>query len=103
MVERLDKLHVMGNNIATLGQRQLGSQLKMNWQPIETAPRDGTAILAYTTRDKFAGFGPLPNIARWQITRFSQASSLPYWSKFPLDFQPTHWMPLPEPPKSDEQ
>jgi hypothetical protein len=61
----------------------------MAWQPIETAPRDGTEILAYNA---FAG--------RY-LTRFVDGE----WPKYGWDNmtgvwypRPTHWMPLPPPP-----
>ena len=70
------------------------------WQPIETAPKDGKAILLYS--DKWprcaAGF--------WTDDRFS-ARPKPLWvSDFERLYglrwqrltQPTHWQPLPLPP-----
>ena len=59
------------------------------WRPIETAPRDGTRVLV-----GWADGAPL-EIAHWQ--EGSGAFSLSdAWEFSP---QPTHWMPLPEPPK----
>ena len=66
------------------------------WQPIETAPKDGTKILMYY---------PQPNIG----TRKAMAISIGAWHlkgaawhreggkkiRYTL---PTHWMPLPSPP-----
>lgn len=64
----------------------------MTWQPIDTAPKDGTAIMAWcicqTTGDGFF------------------VSDLGFWEPRQLwlsgdhgPVNPTHWMPLPEPPK----
>ena len=55
------------------------------WKKIETAPRDGTPILA-------ADKGRFAYVAEWiPATGWIGADGM-YW-------EPTHWMPLPEPPK----
>jgi hypothetical protein len=67
----------------------------MNWKPIETAPKDGTAV------DLWIDF-----------RRITDA----YWRKGPMgegwhyasgegmdDSQPTHWMPLPPPPTNETE
>lgn len=73
------------------------------WQPIETAPRDGTAILVY-------GQGLLREldgncaVVRWDGL---EHSSIKWWQIHegkhgPYDLRgpsPTHWQPLPDPPK----
>lgn len=64
------------------------------WRPIESAPRDGT---------EFDAWCPVRRRIPWA-----------YWHKeteqffFDADnaswpFQPTHWMPLPEPPVPGEE
>jgi hypothetical protein len=62
----------------------------MNWQPIETAPKDGTWVLGY-----------FPMLGVSQMKWFSYGSYTEHWMRFggwtPVD-NPTHWMPLPEPP-----
>jgi hypothetical protein len=83
----------------------------VNWQPIETAPKDGTEILAWrndcgvllirwTSMDAFCPERELETLD--EETIFQQD-----W--FCADFvsgcrlegseTPTHWMPLPEPPQ----
>lgn len=59
------------------------------WQPIETAPRDGTRILLADNR---GGLGTVIMIIR--------ADDLLY-NPIYLD-NPTHWMPLPPPPTESE-
>lgn len=64
------------------------------WQPIETAPRDGTRILGgYAST-----FGDIQSeIVHWfkhsykQEAFYTDAKTTPYWV--------THWMPLPAPLK----
>ena len=70
----------------------------MTWQPIETAPKDGTLILVWDGRQAFSGFWgrvshPL-NPLGW-VGGHCQINHIT---------QPTHWMPLPSPPQtgSDE-
>lgn len=62
------------------------------WLPIETAPRDGTQVLincATTTRESFVAFF---DTAIWMFYgKFGEPGSIGLKN-------PTHWMPLPEPP-----
>jgi hypothetical protein len=73
------------------------------WQPIETAPKDGTII------DVWLGDADQSDIA-FYCTPGTKRSSGWYYknSKFrpnmglgilTVFIQPTHWMPLPSPPK----
>ena len=56
------------------------------WQPIETAPKDGSFILLATPKGRIAdGFwSPVYGVWSW-----------PY-----VMIEPTHWMPLPERPNA---
>lgn len=65
----------------------------MNWQPIETAPKDGTQILGYTV-------WPALTAVRWAQESFYYGR--PGWEdEFSnVEWQPTHWMPLPPPPEA---
>lgn len=71
--------------------RRDAKEAEARWQPIETAPRDGTSILVFTERGVF------------------EATFDSYWEFAVADYHgclccsgggdnPTHWMPLPEPP-----
>jgi hypothetical protein len=66
----------------------------MEWQPIETAPKDGTRVLVYVEP-----FGSL--IGSNTFNLFGRTSGDRwYCDGVWLDGSvPTHWMPLPEPPK----
>lgn len=75
----------------------------MSWQPIKTAPRDGTPILVCDART---------GSMRWAVWAARDIIGPP----FPLNWRdgtieargeivgvvPTHWMPLPEPPRIGE-
>jgi len=65
------------------------------WQPIETAPKDGTQILAFAAgmhgRVDFYG------VAQWAESQ-AAFNSVAGWF-WPFAIRPTHWMSLPEPPK----
>ena len=68
---------------------------RYRWQPIETAPKDGTDILVMT--------GETMHVVRW----INIHGDFDYWAvddnkhgPFTLRGKaPTHWMPLPETPK----
>jgi hypothetical protein len=77
------------------------------WKPIETAPKDGTAVLLY---------GPdLPTPVVATLKMHELVRSYPSkgfgrsvtfkWHDTVRGFEvyppPTHWMPLPSPPKED--
>jgi hypothetical protein len=64
------------------------------WQPIETAPKDGTEVLLFYETDMAVG---LFHFRRklWVLG-------------YPIEIEdgdiifPTHWMPLPEPPAQEK-
>lgn len=78
----------------------------MEWQPIETAPRDGSAVLLYQKK-------PHAEVARYEsdtneieVGFYSEEG----WRVFGFhgdeserDFAPTHWMPLPQPPADNQK
>lgn len=83
------------------------------WQPIETAPKDGTIIMAY--RDA-ASFGVMETVVfcRWweqesawtwpsePFDVFDEEQILSYFEEgdFYRDTHFTHWMPLPKHPEA---
>lgn len=63
------------------------------WQPIETAPKDGRTVLVCVADSHFD-----PSIAHYEDA----------WGVLQADFsfhilneRPTHWMPLPAPPTGE--
>lgn len=82
----------------------------MNWQPISTAPRDGTAVLVMS--DDWPGTpsgraeecnGHNTYVAEWWEAESDDDEGewvcymdMPSEPRCPIE--PTHWMPLPKPP-----
>lgn len=67
------------------------------WQPIETAPRDGQSVLCYVDLDNMYRIITL----RWDVPSDGNEAKWRTDVHSFVDFEPTHWMPLPEPPKAD--
>lgn len=73
----------------------------MEWQPIETAPKDGTTVIIGRDMGDFGfvrGYGRFDGkdgsfLSGWISHGFSE-----YHGNLGLA-HPTHWMPLPEPPQ----
>lgn len=55
------------------------------WQPIETAPKNGQKVLHWRPHEGVVVNWFVPTMGLWNSTRW--------------DDMPTHWQPLPEPPK----
>ena len=83
------------------------------WQPIETAPKDGTDILLGAS-----GEFPRSTVGHWAdddemrevigdcggecrcpVYEYHDPCWLSWDGGFTKEHPPTHWMPLPEPPK----
>lgn len=80
--------------IAALQSSEARALTAETWRPIETAPRDGTEVLlAFDS-------GAIEK-AVWAQSNGEQAFliSRPDWSRYPDD-KPTHWKPLPDPPRA---
>lgn len=83
----------------------------MTWQPIETAPRDATAVLVMS--DDWPGTpdgraqecnGHNTYVAAWWSEEGPNGAWVCYMDAVhdPLcPIVPTHWMPLPPPPKDE--
>ena len=66
----------------------------MDWQPIETAPKDGTRVLLFVPKyGAMSGHFPIYGTStqeKWNLHSCLNKEAIP-----------THWMPLPEPPKGE--
>lgn len=64
----------------------------MNWQPIETAPKDGTRIILHWSDKVVPGFylDNSKSLAPWAGFRTMSGEATPTG-------KPTHWMPFPAP------
>lgn len=66
----------------------------MTWQLIDTAPKDGTKILgAHSTSVFIVAHTTNPKARKAPWREDWEGGRLP-WN------QPTHWMPLPDPPEA---
>lgn len=69
----------------------------MEWQPIKTAPKDGTVVIVRGFYDCYG--------TPMQATAAQFRENYGYWMRdnfgtgYTVSCNPTHWMPLPEPPK----
>lgn len=61
------------------------------WRPIATAPKDGTPILGWWV-DECMIVDWCVFVKRWRSTHDGEDMFEP---------EPTHWMPLPDPPKDE--
>ncbi len=71
------------------------SGVSMNWQPIETAPKDGTEILAARQPRQFDWW-------IMDVVSYAWEDENGHWWQHDGNraWQPTHWMPLPSPPEA---
>ena len=64
-----------------------------DWQPIETAPKDGTRFLGYLPKRDNENDEP-------EIQTLYHTGKLisSFTNGYFIQYTPTHWMPLPKPP-----
>lgn len=69
----------------------------MEWQPIETAPRDGTWFLGFMERQTLED-----TIRVWAWMPWKGCDTPMFYDAADTieDEQPTHWMPLPPAPEA---
>lgn len=70
----------------------------MNWQPIETAPKDGTEVLYYGPKGMLIG-NEFPGYFRGL---WASLNGEPRGFAVSAAMAATHWMPLPEPPRAEK-
>ena len=75
-----------------------------SWQPIETAPKDGTKVDLWVVSEHRAKGERCT--AFWAREPFSFASKRESWRGIPhnpMNWKPTHWMPFPDPPSMKDE
>lgn len=84
----------------------LGERLEMKWQPIETAPKDGTKILVFTIH----GDVELSDWYFYDSERYEPVEGTDGLFRRVTEKRglwnsntPTHWAPLPAPPADAEE
>ena len=83
-MRRIELTDLERKKLAKAGAESIKPSL---WQPIETAPKDGTGLLVYSDERIIS--------AMW-------SDGADDWVEVVHEYtfaNPTHWMPLPEPPK----
>jgi hypothetical protein len=65
----------------------------MEWQPIETAPPYEDILMMVMLEGKYQ---------KCQVASFIIPRDTPIYVNWCWTVSPTHWMPLPEPPKETE-
>lgn len=74
------------------------THISSQWQPIETAPKDGRCILLYDPL--WPGSTEGIEKAAWQIfPNHTEGQWWIDWAEMPNNMKPTHWMPLPPRPE----
>ena len=69
----------------------------MEWQPIGTAPKDGTLVLVYADGTLAPGVFEAGDWYFWEGEIVDAEGRLNHWIK---GYGPTHWMPLPDTPEN---
>ena len=82
------------------------------WRGIETAPKDGTPVLLYYPEGEWNDYQgrhlPVMAVMRWDVEFGLRAGPgadycwFGYYDGTTPGDKPTHWMPLPAPPKKPE-
>jgi hypothetical protein len=80
-----------------------GQASKSEWQPIETAPKDGTRILAVIPGFAVSIAWWFHDAQKWMTTDAEDYPDDESWNYTVAntEYQPTHWMPLPAAPSQE--
>ncbi len=85
------------------------------WQPIESAPKDGRYVVVFVPHDERKSGAPSVRCCQWDaeytsewdearadshyVGAWTDGAVRSFGSEETWTYEPTHWMPLPEPPK----
>jgi hypothetical protein len=83
------------SHIAALESELVEAKAKVEWRPIETAPKDGTRVMLGWPGGGVR-YGFYLNNTNWKGWR-GPSMELPFPSP-----PPTHWVPLPPPPQTSQ-
>lgn len=95
--------HISGNEDKILAALAAAGLVVVEWQPIETAPRDGRPILIARHMGEF---GWVRGWAHWEDVRGISGWIARGFFEHPGVLgltAPTHWMPLPAPPAASKE
>ncbi len=100
-LQRINAMLENDCNMLSLDRQELQERLAgYEWQPIETAPKDGTQFLALKI-----GFEPA--IAHWESDKWLHTTEEDHCEELCWDgarlvfYTPEVWMPLPKPPAKE--
>lgn len=72
------------------------------WQAIESAPKDGTDIMVVVAGNHSATGKPfIPEVVNWS-EEDGWWNPMWGWDKAHSEYLPTHWRPLPSPPRTEK-
>jgi len=71
-------------------------EIMSEWKPIDTAPRDGTYVLGYREGEGWM------TVIYWSDYLYKGGNWRALYCE-KGDWWPTHWMPLPQPPKKERK
>lgn len=74
----------------------------MTWQPIGTAPRDGSDVILYCADTGGHAVQHQTMVGHWHDGRFVVMTAIGsggYWVSSVAVMPWTHWMPIPKPPE----
>lgn len=102
----------MSENVVTLPVVRIERCEEDRWQPIETAPRDGTEIIGIFHR-RYDESSPPTTYGPWTVawdgrkwrSSWDEQEVISYMSDFGTEYKgpdidPTHWQPMPGAPRS---
>lgn len=106
-LEHQVKIRIQDVDTARASLAAVQDFIRRQWQPISTAPKDGTNFLIFTT-ERGISTGQMYREAVGYSAEKDAQEWREYWTDFTVgdwgmeeyrELNPTHWMPLPEPPK----
>jgi hypothetical protein len=89
----LQSLRNLGNEAERAADEIERLRAAMQWRPIETAPKRGVFLAVVDGAVRFVSWGKTSHVPMWGFCLADQG-----FEDYDL-CNPTHWMPLPEPPK----